>query len=226
MALTVAELQTLQQTPEAELIPTALHLLRGRLAIVSSFGAESALLLAMVAENDPSVPVLFLDTKRHFPETLAYRDTLTRFLGLKNVRNISPTPEALQNRDPQDQLADFDPDACCALRKVEPLDIVLPEFDATITGRKRSQAATRAALKAIEQQPDGSVKLNPLAAWTPQEIDAEMTRRNLPRHPLTALGYTSIGCAPCTRPVKEGEDPRAGRWAGQAKTECGIHQPA
>ncbi|MFW7267590.1 phosphoadenylyl-sulfate reductase [Gluconacetobacter sp. Hr-1-5] len=196
---------------------------RGRIGLVSSFGTESAVLLAMAAEVDPSVPVLFLETGQHFPETLAYRDQLIARLGLTGVRNIHPDPAQIEARDPQGQLWAFDPDACCALRKVEPLDEAIIPFDAWITGRKRSQAATRAHLPVIEPQADGRFKINPLARWNAAELDAEMTRRALPRHPLSHLGYRSIGCAPCTRPVAEGEDPRAGRWAGLAKTECGIH---
>ncbi|WP_408872539.1 phosphoadenylyl-sulfate reductase [Gluconobacter roseus] len=226
MPLLQTELDHLRQIPEERVLKETLGLLRGRVAVISSFGAESAVLLDLVAQIDPSVPVFFLDTKRHFPETLEYRDRLSRRLGLSDVRSLAPTPKALQDRDPQDQLADFDPDACCALRKVEPLELVLPDFDIWITGRKRSQSATRAALPLVDPQPDGSVKLNPLAGWGPEKIEAQIQRRDLPRHPLVAKGYTSIGCAPCTRAVKDGEDGRAGRWAGLAKTECGIHRPA
>nr|WP_220789784.1 phosphoadenylyl-sulfate reductase [Gluconacetobacter johannae] len=197
--------------------------LRGRVATVSSFGSESAVLLAMVADVDPATPVLFLDTEQHFPETLAYRDQLVAHLGLSDVRSIRPAARQIRDRDPDGQLWAFDPDACCALRKVEPLDEAVIPFDAWLTGRKRSQAATRAALPVIEQVADGRIKINPLASWTPAELDAEMTRRGLPRHPLSLRGYPSIGCAPCTRPVAESEDPRAGRWAGLSKTECGIH---
>ncbi|GBR67995.1 phosphoadenylyl-sulfate reductase [Gluconobacter kanchanaburiensis] len=226
MSLSQMELDRLRRIPEERVLEETLDLLQGRVAVISSFGAESAVLLDLVARVDPSVPVFFLDTKRHFPETLEYRDRLARRLGLTDVRTLSPTPKMLHDRDPQDQLADFDPDACCALRKVEPLELVLPDFDVWITGRKRSQAATRAALPLVDPQPDGSVKLNPLAGWGPEKIEAQMQRRDLPRHPLVAKGYTSIGCAPCTRAVKDGEDGRAGRWAGLAKTECGIHRPA
>lgn len=197
--------------------------LRGRIGLVSSFGTESAVLLALAAEIDPAVPVLFLDTGQHFPETLAYRQELTRFLGLTDVRDIHPDPAQVHDRDPQGQLWAFDTDACCALRKVEPLDEALIPFDGWITGRKRSQAATRANLPMIEHLDDGRIKINPLIRWTPRELDAEMTRRNLPRHPLSLRGYPSVGCAPCTRPVDADADPRSGRWAGQSKTECGIH---
>ncbi|WP_040508746.1 phosphoadenylyl-sulfate reductase [Gluconobacter morbifer] len=226
MPLSPAELKFLQHVPEDLVLRETLDLCPGRVAVISSFGAESAVLLDLVAQISPSVPVFFLDTKRHFPETLAYRDELVRFLGLTDARTLAPSPKELTERDPQDQLAAFDPDACCALRKVEPLDLVLPEFDVWITGRKRSQASTRAALPVVDPQPDGTVKLNPLAGWGPEKVEAAMRKRALPRHPLVAKGYISIGCAPCTRVVKDGEDGRAGRWAGLSKTECGIHRPA
>ncbi|BAT20399.1 MULTISPECIES: phosphoadenylyl-sulfate reductase [Asaia] len=226
MALTQTERQILETTGEEAILERSMEVLSGRMALVSSFGAESALLLALVADIDRDFPIFFLDTKRHFPETLSYRDALIDHLGLTGVVNIAPSAKALHDRDPQDMLADFDPDACCALRKVEPMDDALNDFDAWITGRKRGQAATRASMAVFEPLADGRAKINPLASWTRERIASEMTRRDLPRHPLTALGFKSIGCAPCTRAVAEGEDPRAGRWAGQTKTECGIHLPA
>lgn len=197
--------------------------LRGRTAVVSSFGAESAVLLALVAEIDPTVPVIFLETGRHFPETLAYRARLAETLGLTDVRDIRPDAAALAEDDPAGQLATYLPDACCAIRKVAPLARALDGFEAWISGRKRHQASTRTELAFIE--PDqGRWKINPLADWTPARIAGEHRRRNLPAHPLVAAGYASIGCAPCTRPVAAGENARAGRWAGLAKTECGIHR--
>ena len=209
-----------------ELLNRSRDIFGDRAAVLSSFGAESALLLALVAETDPAFPVLFLNTGQHFPETIAYRQDLARSLGLTVIKDIGPTAEALHDRDPQNQLWAFDPDACCALRKVEPLNLTTSGLDALITGRKRSQAATRHRLEAVQQEPDGSLRINPLADWTPEMIENEMTRRNLLRHPLTQLNYPSIGCAPCTAPVGEGDDPRAGRWSGLNKTECGIHRPS
>ncbi len=203
---------------------TAVRDFHGRIAVISSFGSESAVLLALLAEIDPAVPVLFLETHMHFPETLAYRTRLAAALGLQDVRDIRPDAAELAARDPSGALHVFDADACCALRKVEPLEHALAPFDAWITGRKRSQAATRAALPLIERL-DGRAKVNPLAFWTAQDIEAEMQRRGLPRHPLTAQGYRSIGCAPCTRPTAPDADPRSGRWAALGKTECGIHRP-
>ena len=197
---------------------------KGRIAVVSSFGAESAVLLALVAELDPSVPVLFLETGQHAPETLEYRHRLAAALGLQDVRDARPAPGALARRDPGGVLHAFDPDACCALRKVEPLEQALQPFAAWITGRKRAQAATRAAMPVVEAV-DGRTKVNPLAHWDAAAIEAEFVRRALPRHPLTARGFASIGCAPCTRSVRPGADPRSGRWAATGKTECGIHRP-
>jgi phosphoadenosine phosphosulfate reductase len=194
-----------------------------RIAVVSSFGAESAVLLALVAEIDPATPVLFVQTGQHFAETLAYRDTLAAALGLQDVRSIGPTEADRAAQDPANELWRYDPDACCRFRKVTPLERALQPFDAWVTGRKRHQALTRVALPLVERV-DGKTKINPLAEWTAEAVEAEMVRRRLPRHALSQAGYPSIGCAPCTRAVATGEDPRSGRWAGTGKTECGIHR--
>ena len=198
---------------------------RGRIAAISSFGADAAVLLHLVAQADPDMPVLFLDTGQHFPETLAYREALVRRLGLRAVRSVRPDPAALARRDPEGALWMLDPDACCALRKVAPLEAALASFDLWLTGRRRHQASTRAGLPLVEAMPpDGArLRVNPLAAWTAQAIEDHLRAHGLPRHPLVAAGYPSIGCAPCTSAVRPGEDPRAGRWRGLAKTECGIH---
>ena len=198
----------------------------GRVAVVSSFGAESAILLALVAEIDPATPVLFVDTGQHFPETLAYRDELARVLGLMDVRSVGPTEAEAKDNDPTAGLWQYDPDACCKVRKVTPLDRALASFDAWITGRKRHQSVTRLTLPPREVTADGKVKLNPLATWTADQVEAEMVARGLPRHALSLAGYPSIGCATCTKAVAAGEDPRSGRWAGTGKVECGIHQDA
>jgi phosphoadenosine phosphosulfate reductase len=195
----------------------------GRVAVVSSFGAESAVLLALVSDVDPNTPILFVDTGQHFAETLAYRDELVAFLGLRDVRTVGLTNAEHADNDPTDELWKYDPDACCRLRKVTPLDRALAPFNAWVTGRKRHQAMTRVALPLTERV-DGKVKLNPLASWSAADIESEMVRRALPRHALSLAGYPSIGCATCTRAVAEGEDPRSGRWAGTGKTECGIHR--
>lgn len=196
----------------------------GRFAVVSSFGADSAMLLALVAEIDRHTPVLFLETGMHFPATLAYRDTLAARLGLTDIRDIRPDPVELARIDPDNELHQWVPDDCCHVRKVAPLERALSGFDAWATGRRRQQSRTRAALPFSEES-EGRVKFNPLADWSAERITGELLRRDLPRHPLTGLGFLSIGCAPCTRAVRPGEDPRAGRWAGQGKVECGIHGP-
>ena len=196
----------------------------GDTVLVSSFGAESAVLLDLVASIDPASPVMFLDTGKHFPETLAYRDHLTAHLGLTNVITLSPDAAELSARDATDLRWSYDPDGCCDLRKVRPLERALAGYDATISGRKAFQSATRANLPHFElDSATGRIKVNPLASWTKADCDAWFTSRALPRHPQEAQGYPSIGCAPCTSKVLPGEDPRAGRWRGWEKVECGLH---
>jgi phosphoadenosine phosphosulfate reductase len=192
----------------------------GRVALVSSFGAESVVLLHMAAAIDRDVPVLFLDTEMLFPETLDYQRRVADALGLRDVRRI--TPEGALAADPDGTLHRSDPDACCALRKTAPLARALPGFDGWITGRKRFQSTGRARLPLFEAEATGRIKVNPLARWGAEELRAYMAAHALPRHPLVARGYPSIGCAPCTVPADAG-DPRAGRWKGLAKDECGIH---
>ncbi len=200
--------------------------LAGRTAIVSSFGAESAILLHLIASVDPSVPVLFLDTAKHFPETLAYRDELAARLGLTDLRNLSPDPALLAARDGTGLRWSYDPDGCCEIRKVQPLARALGGFDASFTGRKGFQSATRAGLPTFEidaSDSAGRLKVNPLADWSSDQIASYLAASGLPVHPLVAQGYPSIGCSPCTTRVEQGEDPRSGRWKGWDKTECGIH---
>ena len=198
--------------------------LHGRIAAVSSFGAESAVLLHMIAAVDPATPVIFTDTLHMFPETLAYRDTLIERLCLTDVRTFHPDPALLAAKDKANERHSYDPDGCCDIRKVEPLARALAPFDAWISGRKGFQAGTRTALPRFEADA-GRLKINPLAAWDKQALDAYFTAHDLPRHPLEATGYASIGCAPCTTPTRPGEDPRTGRWRGFDKVECGIHLP-
>lgn len=202
--------------------------LAGDVAAVSSFGAESAVLLHLIASVDPGVPVLFLDTGKHFPETIAYRDTLIDRLGLTDVRLIAPDPAELGVRDENGLRWSWDPDGCCEIRKVRPLAKALAGFDASLTGRKAFQARTRANLPRFEidtADAEGRLKINPLIDWDPGQIEAWFIMHDLPRHPLVTQGYPSIGCSPCTRAVAPGEDARSGRWAGWDKVECGIHQP-
>ena len=191
----------------------------GRVALVSSFGAESVVLLHMVAVVDKSLPVLFLETGMLFPETLSYQRQVTEKLGLSSVRLIHPFPG-----DEDKTLHQRDTDACCDLRKTRPLQAALAGFDAWITGRKRFQGGRRADMEFFEvEEGTGHLKVNPLAHWKSEDVQDYMVNNRLPRHPLVAQGYPSIGCAPCTTPVAPGEDPRAGRWRGENKDECGIH---
>lgn len=200
----------------------------GDAAIVSSFGAESAVLLHLVTRIAPDMPVLFLDTGKHFPETLAYRDQLVERLGL-NLVNLTPDAEELAARDENGLRWSYDPDGCCELRKVKPLARAVASLDTTFTGRKGFQSSSRTGLPRFEidtSDAEGRLKVNPLANWAKPQLDAYFADHALPRHPLEADGYPSIGCAPCTSKVRPGEDPRAGRWRGWEKVECGIHIPA
>ncbi|WP_029058450.1 phosphoadenylyl-sulfate reductase [Stappia stellulata] len=210
--------------PAEEVIAAAREHFASGLALVSSFGAESAVLLHLAARVDASLPVLFIDTGKLFPATLRYRDALVERFGLKDVRVLRPSVEDLQAEDPTGALWMRDTDACCTIRKVRPLARALAGLDAWVSGRKRFQASSRSNIPLFEA--DGPrVKVNPLADWDPGDLRAHMQTHDLPPHPLVAEGYPSIGCMPCTSPVAEGEDPRAGRWRGGEKTECGIHFP-
>ena len=207
----------------AQVIAAALELVgRERLALVSSFGTESAALLKVMADVDPAIPVIFLDTGYLFAETLSYRDTLIETLGLRDVRSIKPAAEALAREDADGELWFSDPDACCRIRKVEPLARTLAPFSAWINGRKRFQGGLRADIAVVEQ--DGvRLKFNPFANVSREDIEAIYASAKLPPHPLVSSGYLSVGCMPCSSRAAANEDERAGRWRGRAKTECGIH---
>jgi phosphoadenosine phosphosulfate reductase len=215
--------QALRNASPAEVIATALRTVgRDRLAVVSSFGTESAALLKVMADVDPAIPVVFLDTGWLFEETLAYRDTLIETLGLRDVRSIKPLEETLSREDGNRELWFSDPDACCRIRKVEPLARALAPFSAWINGRKRFQGGLRAEIPVVEA--DGSrLKFNPFANVSREQIEAIYADSKLPPHPLVASGYLSVGCMPCTSRTSSNEDSRAGRWRGRPKTECGIH---
>jgi phosphoadenosine phosphosulfate reductase len=215
--------RALRNASPDEVIATALKIVgRDKLALVSSFGTESAALLKVMADVDPAIPVVFLDTGWLFEETLAYRDTLIAALGLSDVRSIKPLEETLSREDPDRELWFSDPDACCRIRKVEPLARALKPFSAWINGRKRFQGGLRAEIPVVEQ--DGArLKFNPFANVSREEIEAIFKSANLPQHPLVASGYLSVGCMPCSSRTSPDEDARAGRWRGRPKTECGIH---
>ena len=222
--LSVAERldERLRDADPATIIAAAVEHYGDRLALVSSFGAESAVLLHLAAQVDPDIAVLFLDTGMLFGQALDYRRQLAERLGLTGVRDLRPRFEDLAVSDPNAELWKTDTDACCHIRKVLPLDAALGGYDAWITGRKRFHGGDRLRLKVVEEVA-GQVKFNPLANWTKSDLDAYIAKHDLPPHPLVAAGYPSIGCWPCTQPVEEGADVRAGRWVGSQKTECGIH---
>lgn len=213
----------LEAASPAEIIGAALKEVgRDKMALVSSFGTESAALLKFAADVDPAIPVIFLDTGWLFEETLAYRDTLTKLFGLSDVRTIHPLADDLAHDDKDRDLWFSNPDRCCFIRKVEPLARALAPFEAWLNGRKRFQGGDRAAIPVVEADSE-RLKFNPLANVTPDELKALYATMNIPPHPLVASGFTSIGCMPCTSRTAPGEDPRAGRWRGRDKTECGIH---
>lgn len=195
-----------------------------KVAALSSFGAEASVALDLVAQVDRTLPVLFLDTGQHFLQTLSYRKLLSAHLGLTDVRNVLPDAGARAALDPTEDLWERDPDACCDLRKVAPLAAASAPFNVLITGRKRHHKGDRASLP-LAQVIDGSLRLNPLAAWSVADIEAHIVRRGLPAHPLVDQGYASIGCWPCTRPAVDPAEVRSGRWADSDKRECGIHLP-
>jgi phosphoadenosine phosphosulfate reductase len=213
----------LRDATPAQVIARALAMFgRDRLALVSSFGTESAALLKVMADVDPAIPVIFLDTGWLFEETLAYRDRLIETLGLREVRSIKPLEETLSREDPERDLWFSDPDACCRIRKVEPLKRALAPFAAWINGRKRYQGGMRTTIPVVEA--DGfKLKFNPFARTSRDDIAAIYAQAKLPPHPLTAAGFLSVGCMPCTSRTAPGEGLRDGRWRGRAKTECGIH---
>jgi phosphoadenosine phosphosulfate reductase len=215
--------RALRDASPSEVIAAALQAVgRQHLAVVSSFGTESAALLKVMAEVDSAIPVIFLDTGWLFEETLAYRDTLIATLGLRDVRSVKPLESTLSREDPDRELWFADPDACCRIRKVEPLARALAPFDGWINGRKRFQGGLRAAIPVVED--DGiRLKFNPFANVSREQIQAIYADAKLPPHPLAGKGYLSVGCMPCTSRTSPDEDARAGRWRGRPKTECGIH---
>jgi phosphoadenosine phosphosulfate reductase len=222
--------QTLAARLDAELrhahprtvLEAAVEAFGDKLALVSSFGAESAVLLHLASKVKRDIPVLFLDTGMLFGQTLDYRRQLAAKLGLTDVRDLRPAYQDLATADPEAKLWQTDTDACCQVRKVLPLDRALAEFDGWVTGRKRFQGGARLSMPVVEQA-DHQIKFNPLANWTKADLDAYAAEYELPAHPLVAQGFPSIGCWPCTKPVEDGQDERSGRWSGLEKTECGIH---
>jgi phosphoadenosine phosphosulfate reductase len=198
----------------------------------TSFGEDFAItssmadgLLAHLASTAvPGVKVVFLDTGYHFAETIGTRDWITGVLPITLVNVTPPRTVAEQDAEHGPKLHDRDPDLCCSLRKVQPLAQALAGLAAWGSGVRRDESSTRAGTRLVDWDAKrGMIKVNPIAAWTQADVDGYIERHQVPVNPLFELGYGSIGCAPCTRPVAPGEDPRAGRWAGRNKTECGIH---
>ena len=225
LALSIEELNsTYAGISAAELLAELITEIYGnKIALVSSFGAESAVLLHMVSQIDKDTPVIFLDTGKLFAETLKYQKKISAHLGLTNIEVHRPDPIHEADFDPDLDLSKTNNTVCCFFRKVVPLRKALRGHSAWITGRKSHQAITRAQLPRFER--DGQhIKVNPLANWSPEDVAAYMAKHDLPAHPLVARGYPSIGCADCTTKVVPGEDARAGRWRNdEGKDECGIH---
>jgi phosphoadenosine phosphosulfate reductase len=205
---------------------------KDKIALISSFGADAAVTLSLVADISKTTPVLFLETEKHFPETLAYAQGLVDQLGLTNVKYLRPDPAMRDRIDPEGNLWQTNPNRCCWLRKVEPLERAIAELgiEAVITGRKKYQTSERHEMQTIELDEKNIFRINPIANWEKTRQQQEILLKHLPPHPLVAMGYPSIGCAPCTIAVAPGQDERAGRWAHTAtddsqKTECGLHVP-
>lgn len=210
-------------SPE-EIITWAAERYKPQLAVSSSFQMQSLPLLHMIANLTPDLPVIFLDTGYHFPETLLFRDQIVELWGLnlRVVRAQSSPFEQTKRYGPE--LHRTDPDFCCHLNKVEPMQRILRDFEGWISGIRRDQSPARAHIPVTEQTENGVVRIHPLASWTRVDIWRYIHHHNLPTHPLFSKGYFSIGCVPCTRPLtSDDEDERAGRWSGLQKTECGLH---
>lgn len=194
----------------------------GRFALLSSFGAESVVMIHLVTSLARETPVLFLDTGQHFPETLDYVQHVKEALSL-NLKIIQPDTELTSSEDPDKTLHQSNPNQCCMLRKSLPLGDALQGYDSWFTGRKRFHGGLRSFMPVIER--DGQhLKINPLARWTKKRVEQYFYEHDLPRHPLERFGFASIGCAPCTVPIEAGQGLREGRWADMpSKFECGIH---
>ncbi len=207
-----------------DLIRTIARDYKGRTALLSSFGAESSVLLHMVSEIDPSLPIIFLDTEKLFPETISYRNKLVDELGLTNIKVWHPSAEDIRLQDPYGDLHASNPDQCCNIRKTLPMEKAFANYDVMISGRKRFHGAGRADLKFVSIDGD-RLKVEPLAGFTALDLRTYMVNHQLPSHPLRLAGYHSIGCMPvqCTSPGGTDDNPREGRWMGSDKTECGIH---
>lgn len=208
--------------PEA-ILQWAVETLKRDIAASSSFQTQGVPLLHMISRIQPSLPIIFLDTGYHFPETLVFRDQLVNDwkLNLRVVRAAMSRHEFVRRYG--GELFRRDPDQCCYINKVEPMQRAIAGLRGWISGIRRDESQARASIRTIERTPQGVLRIHPLANWTKHDIWQYIDDHHLPEHPLLAQGYLSIGCAPCTRPVLPGDDERAGRWADHEKVECGLH---
>ncbi|MBI1977778.1 MAG: phosphoadenylyl-sulfate reductase [Candidatus Omnitrophica bacterium] len=214
-----------EKSQPAEILRWAIDEFKPKVALSSSFQTESVVLLHMVSKIDPSIKVLFLETGWHFQETLEFKKEVVKRFGLTNVVELKADPkkrEAL-GQETGGKPYEMNPDQCCYMNKVEPLQEALKGLEAWISGIRRSQSKTRKEIKIVEEYQGGLFKINPLANVTSGDIWWYIKEHKLPQHPLFEQGYLSIGCWPCTKPAQPGDDERSGRWAGKEKTECGIH---
>ncbi|MFN2495271.1 MAG: phosphoadenylyl-sulfate reductase [Pseudonocardiaceae bacterium] len=213
----------LEGAPAEEIMRWAVQTFGTRFVVASSM--QDAVLVHLAARVAPGVDVLFLDTGYHFAETIGTRDAVAAAYDVNLINVLPRQTVAEQDAEYGPKLHDRNPDLCCALRKVEPLERALAGYDAWATGVRRVDAPTRADTPVVSYDAKrGKVKVAPMATWSDADVDRYIAEHNVLINPLLTAGYPSIGCAPCTRAVAPGEDPRAGRWAGLAKTECGLHQ--
>ncbi|MBI3999566.1 MAG: phosphoadenylyl-sulfate reductase [Candidatus Omnitrophica bacterium] len=214
-----------EKTQPEEIIRWAIEEFRPKIALSSSFQTESVVLLHMVSEIDPQIKIFFLETGWHFKETLGFKNEILKQLGLTNVIDLKADSKKREafNTKTGGKPYEVDPDYCCQINKVEPLDQALKGLHAWISGIRRSQSKTRRDIRIVEEYHGGIFKINPLANVTSGDLWWYLKEHDLPKHPLFDKGYLSIGCWPCTKPVQPGDDERSGRWAGREKTECGIH---
>lgn len=212
----------LQDASAHEVVRWAADTFGARLVVTTSMG--DGLLSHLVSTVVPGIEVIFLDTGYHFAETLGTRDAVAGTYDVRVQTVLPPLTVAEQDARYGPRLHDRDPDACCRMRKVEPLDAVLGSYDAWISGNRRDESSARAGTAVVEyHERRGKLAIHPLATWTAEMVESYTAEHGILVNPLQSEGYLSIGCAPCTRAVQPGEDPRAGRWAGFTKTECGIH---
>jgi len=220
-ALALDAARDLEDASAEEIVRWAADTFGDRFAVTASM--SDGVLSHVAGRAVPGITVLFLDTGYHFPETIGTRDAIAATYPV-NVETVTHPLRVPEHEAEYGRLYEIDPDLCCAIRKIWPLDRALQPYDAWASGVRRAEIASRADTPVVAwDSKRRKVKVNPLATWTDEQVAAYVAEHDILVNPLRQIGYTSIGCAPCTRPVAAGEDPRAGRWAGLAKTECGIH---